>query len=360
MLGNRHQHRVEIAGSLERLRNDLRIELDQTATMSFIRRVTGRPFELVDRRPFPPDLTGEEIAYRIRLPGATTRPVARPVEAVERTEAPVLTAVAASVAAPVAAVASFDEPVIASGLPPVEPVATRVLAAVPGPVEPVVTRVASAPLQPVRPQTNRRPEARDPFDRARLLRDSAATLAGLAGVAVLVLALWPMSVGRVLDATGTPGPNVAILAPGATESATDEAAPAASSAGVASPGPSIAPGAAPTDEPAATVTPGTVNRPANNPPRTNQPVPRATQPAAVGAPRTPAPPAPDGKARRALADPGPSGHAAGRRSEPDLRAGTHVDTGRGAHSHADAHARADAGTHPGADAHARAHPRTDS
>ena len=357
MLGNRHQHRVEIAGSLERLRSDLRIELDQTATMSFIRRVTGRPFELVDRRPFPPDLTGEEIAYRIRLPGATTRPVARPVEAVERTEEPAFTAVAV----PVAAVASFVEPVIASGLSPVEPVATRVLAAVPGPVEPVVTRVASAPLQPVRPQTNRRPEARDAFDRARLLRDSAATLAGLAGVAVLVLALWPMSVGRVLDATGTPGPNVAILAPGATESATDEAAPAASSAaGGASSGPSIAPGAAPTDEPAATFTPGTGNRPGQRPSPdepagpSRHPTCRGSRPAHSGAAR------PDGKARRALADPGPSGHAAGRRSEPDLRAGTHVDTGRGSHSHADAHARADAGTHPGADAHARAHPRTDS
>ena len=65
----RNHYQVDVA---TRLRNGV----DQSTALATIRRVTGRPLEVVDPRPFPPALTADEIAYRIRLPGATTRPVA--------------------------------------------------------------------------------------------------------------------------------------------------------------------------------------------------------------------------------------------------------------------------------------------
>ncbi|HEX6381943.1 MAG TPA: hypothetical protein VF180_11930, partial [Acidimicrobiia bacterium] len=183
MIGNQHREHVAF-GSLERIR----IVLEQTAAMAFLRGVIGRPYAFVDRRPFPPDLTSEEIAYRIRLPGATSRPV---VETMER-------------------------------------------------VEDVGHAVSPTDVQPVEPGRPTRLKGTGFSVRIRLLRDATA-LAPLAGVIALVLAGWPMSVGGVLELTGKPGPNVSVIAPEATEPSHHTVTPQASVPGDATAASPIAP-----------------------------------------------------------------------------------------------------------------------
>jgi hypothetical protein len=139
------------AGQLERLR-DL---ADRSIAMFLFRRLTGRPTEVADRRPFPPALTGDEIAYRLRMPGATVRPILSPV--------------------------------------------------VTAPAQPSIVRAGRRAERP--------PEESGSGTRRRLVRDTGITLLGLSTVAVVAIALWPPAYGGVLGAIATPGADLAIASP---------------------------------------------------------------------------------------------------------------------------------------------------
>jgi hypothetical protein len=167
---------------------------------SLLRRVSGRPLELVDRRPFPPLMTSEEIAYRIGLP-ETVLPGTRLPELPVGPEAS-----ARPVMLPVLAVVS-GPPVDARLAPVVE---------APGIVRRPRLRVALG--RTVGRGTGRLAPSRSGVDdatvvRHRLIRDAGATLAGLGSVAVLVIALFPASSGGVLSAIATPDPQAAAVAP---------------------------------------------------------------------------------------------------------------------------------------------------
>jgi hypothetical protein len=253
MLGNQRQYQVDVAGSLGRFRDGL----DRSTAMSTIRGLTGRPLALADPRPFPPALSSEEIAYRIRLPGATTRPLVRTVEEVDDAE-PALAA----------AIVEQSEQ-----------------------IELGVSPVADAHLGMIRRQAVARSDASGGFLRTRLLRDATATFTGLAGITALILAVWPMTAGGVLDATGTPGPELAVVVPVTTEHTPDATTPRASVAPDLPTGSPILPAAVtPSEEPASTATPGggSTGSPGRGPARTSDP----TQPAASPAPGTPPPPPP--------------------------------------------------------------------
>lgn len=241
MLGNQRQYQVDVAASLERFRDGL----DRSTAMSLIRSLTGRTLQLADHRPFPPALTGDEIAYRIRLPGAS-RPV---VETGER----LVVSEPAVASAAVQAVHPDDSPAPETVVEPLD-------------------RHATGPS-----------DLSGEVVRTRLLRDTTAMVTGLAGIVALVLAVWPMTPGGVLDATGTPGPNAAVLVPVTAGQSPGTVAPQASLVPDASAGSPIAP--------AATVVPAE-DDPVQGPAPTNRPQPRAAQPVVGPAPKSPTAPAP--------------------------------------------------------------------
>jgi hypothetical protein len=273
MLGNPHQYQIAFPGSLARFLS----VLDQSTAMSFIRGATGRPLEIADRRPFPPDLTSEELAYRMRLPGAARRPDLDAVELIGAVE-------------PVAALEPLGAVDLSGGTDGFVDFEPAVAPANVLPVEPDGSLVAHAPVEPVRRQAMVRSEAMSSFVRTRLVRDTAATLAALAGVTAIVLAVWPMTAGGVLDETGTPGQNLAVVVPSSTEQPRVPAGPQAFVPGDSWTGSSTAPVPVPTEAPAAAAIPddvATVDRPVANPSRSSQPPSRSTPPT-VRTPRAPA------------------------------------------------------------------------
>jgi hypothetical protein len=325
MLGNQPQYTADLAGSLGRFREGI----DRSTLVSAIRSAIGRPLEVVDRRPFPPDLTAEELAYRIRLPGATTRPIAlvaellafaeETTERAEPADGKVTQPADGEITQP-----SDDEPVEPVGEwagedvnasleePPVETEpagptqadepnnqsdadrAARFAAWLEElPVDDDPWHAEPSPVEPVQ----RPPEGSEGIgdSRSRLLRDATATLTGLAGIVALVVAVWPMTAGGVLEATGTPAPDAAIVAPANTPDATAPQASVAPDPGAAA-GSATDPDATdPAQHPATTATPDgaiAVTGPTQGPVRTTDPTPRATQPAATPTPRSPATPSP--------------------------------------------------------------------
>lgn len=151
MLSSDDQDRAHPARSLEQLRDIV----DGSIAMFVFRRLTGQPTEVVDRRPFPPDLSGDEIAYRLRVDGATSRP----------TVLPVITA----------------------------------------PVPPTMVRAG--------PQPRREPARTGRLSSQLLIRDTGFILAGFATAALVVIAVWPMGHGGVLGAVATAGPDLTAAPP---------------------------------------------------------------------------------------------------------------------------------------------------
>jgi hypothetical protein len=145
------QNRAHPSLSVERLRDDV----DRSILMFAFRRLAGRPTEVADRRPFPPDLSGDEIAYRLRVDGATSRPVTPPV----------------------------------------------VTAAVP----PMLVRAG--------PKSRLEPARTSSLSRKRLIRDTGIVLAGFASVALVVIAAWPMGHGGVLGTVATGRPDLTVPPP---------------------------------------------------------------------------------------------------------------------------------------------------
>ena len=231
MSGDGDEDQVHPAGPLEWLRD----VVDRSIAMFMFRRLTGRPTEVADRRPFPPALSADEVAYRIRAPGATARPVV-----------------------PSVAIAPAQSSVVRAGR-----------------------------------QAIPRPATSGSGTRQRLIRDTGIALAGLAAVAVVAVAAWPSAQSGVLGAAATPGPYFAVAQPSESAAAAAKEAvpvpfPASSEAPVESAATTATPSETTTPEATATGGSSVIYRPPPRPGAT--PIPRsALTPVPRSAP-TPTPP----------------------------------------------------------------------